>query len=59
MVKSIANDSLFKSKNETKEDVLNKSWSLVKIFEVEFIGIPSYRVHICDVYINMSKSFGN
>jgi len=40
----IAIGSLFKSKNETKEKVLNKSYSLVKIFEVVFLGVLSYKV---------------
>jgi len=34
--KDIAIHSFFKGKNETKEKVLNKSQSLVKIFEVVF-----------------------
>jgi len=34
-----------KGKNEAKEKVLNKSKSLVKIFEVVFLGVPSYKVH--------------
>jgi len=39
-----------KSKNETKEEVLNKNKSLVKIFKVVFLGIHSYNVHSFDVY---------
>jgi len=39
-----------KGKNEIKEEVLIKSKSLVKIFEVVFLGILSYKVHIYDVY---------
>jgi len=46
-----------KGKNETKEEVFNKSKSLVKIFEVVFLGIISYKVHSFDVYKNLSKSF--
>jgi hypothetical protein len=48
--KDIANGSFFKSKNITKEKVLNKSTSLVKIFEVVFLGVPSYKVHTFDIY---------
>ena len=39
-----------KGKNEAKEEVLNKSKSLVKIFEVVFLGILSYKVHSYVVY---------
>jgi len=46
-----------KGKNETKEEVFNKSISLVKIFEVVFLGILSYKVHSFDVYKNLYKSF--
>ena len=55
--KDIAICSLFKGKNETKEEVLNKRKSLVKIFEVVFLGILSYKVHVYDVYKNLYKSF--
>jgi len=41
---NIAIGSLFLRKNETKEKVLNKSESLVKIFEVVFLGVLSYKV---------------
>jgi hypothetical protein len=37
--KEIENGSLFKSKNETKEKVLNKSKSLVKILLTRFIPL--------------------
>jgi len=46
-----------KGKNETKEKVLIKSKSLVKIFEVGSLGVHSYKIHIYDVYLNLSKSF--
>jgi hypothetical protein len=36
--------------SETKEKVLNKSKSLVKIFEVVFLCVPSCKVNIFDVY---------
>jgi len=39
-----------KCKNETKEEVLVKGKSLVKIFEVGFLDVHSYKVHIYDVY---------
>jgi len=39
-----------KGKNKTKEKVLNKSKSLVRIFEVVFLGVPFYKVHSFDVY---------
>ena len=49
--KEIENGSLFKSKSETKEKVLNKSKSLVKIFfEIILLGVHSYKVHSFDVY---------
>jgi len=38
-----------KGKNETKEKVLIKSKSLVKIFEVGFLGVHSYKAHTFDV----------
>jgi len=40
----IAIGSLFKSKNDTKEKVLNKIESLVNIFEVVFLAVLSYKV---------------
>jgi len=46
-----------KAKNETKEKILIKSKSLVKIFEVGFLGVPSCKVHVYDVYKNLYKSF--
>ena len=49
--KDIAIGSFFlKCKNEIKEKVLVKSESLVKIFEVGFLDVHSYKVHIYDVY---------
>jgi hypothetical protein len=39
-----------KGKNETKEEVLNKSKSLGKIFEVVLLGVHSYKVHSFDIY---------
>jgi len=46
--------SFFKGKNETKEEVLNKSKSLVKVFffkkKIGFLGVLSYNVHSFDVY---------
>jgi len=55
----IAIGSLFKSKNETKEKVLNKSKSLVKIFfAVIFLGVLSYEVRSSVMFAkNLSKSF--
>jgi len=48
----------FKSKNETKEKVLDKSQSLVKIFEVVFLGVLSYKVCSSLMFArNFSKSF--
>jgi len=48
--KDIAIVSFFRGKNKTKEEVLNKSLSLVKIFDVEFLGVHSYNVHTFYVY---------
>ncbi len=42
--------SFQKGKNETKEEVLNKNKSLIKIFEVIFLGVHSHKVHSFDVY---------
>jgi len=57
IVKILQSVPFSKGKNETKEEVLNKSKSLVKIFEVVFLGILSYKVHVYDVYKNLYKSF--
>jgi len=57
IVKILQSVSFSKGKNETKEEVLNKSKSLVKIFVVVFLGILSYKVHVYDVYKNLYKSF--
>jgi len=50
IVKFLQNILFSKGKNKTKEEVPNKSKSLVKIFEVVFLGILSYKVHSFDVY---------
>ena len=50
IVKILQKVPFSKGKNETKEEVLNKSKSLVKIFEVVFLGILSYKAHTFDVY---------
>jgi len=39
-----------KGKNKTKEEVLIKSKSFVKIFEVGSLDVHSYKNHIYDVY---------
>ena len=47
-----------KGKNKTKEKVLNKSKSLVKIFEVGILGVLSYKVRSSVMFTkNLSKSF--
>ena len=50
IVKILQSVPFSKGKSETKEEVLNKSKSLVKIFEVVFLDVHSYKVHIYDVY---------
>jgi len=49
-VKILQSVPFSKGKNETKEKVLTKSKSLVKIFEVVFLGVLSYKVYSFDVY---------
>jgi len=47
-----------KCKNETKEEVLSKSKSLVKVFKVVFLGVLYYKVHSFNVYKKkLAKSF--
>ena len=50
IVKMLQKVPFSKVKNETKEEILNKSKSLVKIFEVGSLDVHSYKVHIYDVY---------
>jgi len=49
-VKILQSVPFSKGKNETKEEVLNKSKSLVKVFKVVFLGVHSHKVHSFDVY---------
>ena len=50
IVKILQSVPFSKGKNETKEEVLIKSKSLVKIFEVGSLDVHSYKNHIYDVY---------
>jgi len=55
--KDIAIGSFFRNvRTKPRKKVLIESKSLVKIFEVGFLGVPSCKVHIFNVYKNLAKS---